>query len=628
VNGKVVALAVHDTLIYIGGNFTSVGGLPRQSLAAISLATGAPTSWNPGADSWVGSLAAVDSTVYAGGIFGTIGGAARMQVAALDARTGLARPWNPAAIDPTGPILGACPTSVAAVGRFGPGRARPCENLAAIDLRTGEVLDWNPGTTGLAPSVLCMDLGGGRLYVGGWFDTVGGLLRPEVASIDIATGQVTDWRPVPDTEVGSVAVHDSTVYLGGAFNYVGGLPRHGIVAINARTGVPTDWHPDANAMVRAFAFRDSTVYCAGDFAVIGGQPRSSGAALSMSTGQPTAWNAGCNSEVDALVAGPTGVWLGGMFTNVGGQARNHIAQADLGSGAATPWTCALTGNAVHAITQSGSAVYIGGEFTSISGSTRANLAALDAASGLVLPWNPGPDKPVHALVSQGDTVIVGGEFTVAAGQPRGGLVRMLPAEFTSPAVTVLGPVGDVVLAIGSTRRLAWLATDAIAVQSVDIYLSRTGPAGPWTLLAAGAANTGGYDWVVSGPEANGTAWLLVVARNYAGHLGSAIGGSAFTIATNPLAVGEGQSTGLWLALPYPNPVRATVALSYSLSRAGRVRLGLFDVQGRVVRSMLDNMREAGRYSTSLDVGGIQPGLYFVRLQVPGTELRRRVVVVR
>src|SRR5262245_24279426 len=81
---------------YIGGSFTAVGGVARNSLAHI-LADHSVSDWNPAANGPVIALAVSGSTVYAGGNFTSIGGAVRHSIAALDATTGLATPWDPAA---------------------------------------------------------------------------------------------------------------------------------------------------------------------------------------------------------------------------------------------------------------------------------------------------------------------------------------------------------------------------------------------------------------------------------------------------------------------------------------------------------------------------------------------------
>ena len=56
---------------YIGGDFTTVGGLARNRLAHIT-AAGTVDAWNPNADNSVWALAVSGSTVYVGGNFTTL----------------------------------------------------------------------------------------------------------------------------------------------------------------------------------------------------------------------------------------------------------------------------------------------------------------------------------------------------------------------------------------------------------------------------------------------------------------------------------------------------------------------------------------------------------------------------
>ena len=83
----------------------------------------------------------------------------------------------------------------------------------------------------------------------------------------------------------------------------------------------------------------------------------------------------------------------------------------------------------------------------------------------------------------------------------------------------------------------------------------------------------------------------------------------------------------------PNPVRGTTTVSYSIARAGYVRLGVFDVNGRLVRRLLDATRPAGEATVTWngenDAGAkLGAGVYFVRLTGPGVDQSRRVVLLR
>ncbi len=90
-DGEVLALGVAGTTAYVGGSFGTVGGQARSNVAALSTAAaGAATRWNPGADGIVRALAFNTSNtwhIFMGGAFTTVGGLARNALAASNAST-------------------------------------------------------------------------------------------------------------------------------------------------------------------------------------------------------------------------------------------------------------------------------------------------------------------------------------------------------------------------------------------------------------------------------------------------------------------------------------------------------------------------------------------------------------
>src|SRR2546423_14771364 len=76
----------------VGGDFTSIGGKARNSIAALDASTGLATDWNPNptapfGDAIVMALAVSGSNVYLGGNFTAVGGQPRHHLPRVDVGT-------------------------------------------------------------------------------------------------------------------------------------------------------------------------------------------------------------------------------------------------------------------------------------------------------------------------------------------------------------------------------------------------------------------------------------------------------------------------------------------------------------------------------------------------------------
>jgi hypothetical protein len=83
----------------------------------------------------------------------------------------------------------------------------------------------------------------------------------------------------------------------------------------------------------------------------------------------------------------------------------------------------------------------------------------------------------------------------------------------------------------------------------------------------------------------------------------------------------------------PNPFRTQTRVAYTVPAPGRVRLGVYDVQGRCVRELSHDRRAAGQYAVAWDgrnaAGAELPsGIYFVRLELAGQVTAEKVVLER
>jgi hypothetical protein len=80
----------------------------------------------------------------------------------------------------------------------------------------------------------------------------------------------------------------------------------------------------------------------------------------------------------------------------------------------------------------------------------------------------------------------------------------------------------------------------------------------------------------------------------------------------------------------PNPFTDATMISFAVGRTGRVRLRIFDVTGRPVKTLVDGIMEANNYRWHWDARDehgrpVASGVYFYRLESPGYSATRKMV---
>ena len=73
----------------------------------------------------------------------------------------------------------------------------------------------------------------------------------------------------------------------------------------------------------------------------------------------------------------------------------------------------------------------------------------------------------------------------------------------------------------------------------------------------------------------------------------------------------------------PNPVNQSSLISYQLPEKGNVILNVYDITGRNVAALLNDMQSKGNYSFNYNADASKPGLYFLRMIINDKTLERR-----
>ncbi len=105
------------------------------------------------------------------------------------------------------------------------------------------------------------------------------------------------------------------------------------------------------------------------------------------------------------------------------------------------------------------------------------------------------------------------------------------------------------------------------------------------------------------------AWERVYTQLPAGYVVQRDAAGEVTLVTSP-------ALELWMAAPYPNPSHGRLVFSFRTGGTGEVRLGVYDITGRLVRQSVNSILGAGDYRNAMDLSGLASGAYFCRLTTP------------
>ena len=369
-NGRselVLALQPVGGTVYVGGMFTklvppagsSAAPVTRNRLAAFDVAGRTLLPWNPDANGHVRALAvSADGTkLYVGGDFSSIGGVYAPKIAMLDRATGQVVRTFKSNVKGRVFSIALSGDRLFVGGDFdevkGPtGVLVPRSKVAALDASTGALLDWAPppvgpgrymGQTGVptpdAPSgyafAVAVPADGSRVYVGGNFIEMGG--QGGMVVLDGVTGaalpqQWTVDRPVHDLEVWR---GDGTT----VFAATGG-PGGRIYAF--RPSVPTRplWKAAVDGDAMGVAASNTTVFLVGHYDFLipknstcyqycpEGTERRHLIAFEAATGMLDPWNPRADTSTGpySVAVGADRVFVGGEFNTINGAAQPGYAQ--------------------------------------------------------------------------------------------------------------------------------------------------------------------------------------------------------------------------------------------------------------------------------------------------------------
>lgn len=506
-----------------------------------------------------------------------------------------------------------------------------------------------PVGRGLNGPVHCIGQFDGKLIVAGEFLRAGEAMAKNIAAFD-----GSEWQPLGngleysttlERTCYSMAEYEGSLIVGGRIARAGDIAVRGVARWDGESwstmgaGIPGNVNALCvyNGSLLAGRYRwdgsawedyfpvdgDINAFCVwNEKLVLGGAFHNAG---SISASHIAIWDgvefeplgAGTDRDVMSLAVSSSELLVGGNFSS----PSERIARWDganwhgLGIGLGSwVWSIAVHGNYVFA---GGRFEYA---FTTIPGQLVNHVAYWDGdewhAMGRGCSGTSVYLLDVYGVSIFGGALYVGGDFTTAAGMP-----SLCLAKWRDPAV-VVSLRSLLARRRGQEAIVRWEVADASAGAAYEVWRQTRGS--ERIRLGKVADGVEGRFVFVDGAPPAGEAdyWLLDVS---AAASGAWYGPAHLEAAPVP--------ERLLLAPAAPNPFNPRTTIGYALPQAGQVELAVYDLQGRLVRRLLDKALPAGEASLEWDGldgrgNAVPSGVYLVRLRTEQGVVSRKVTLAR
>ncbi|MBM9591430.1 hypothetical protein JWG41_13305 [Leptospira sp. 201903075] len=421
----------YENTIYLGGDFTTIGGTASNYLVGVDNQLGAIKENSFNINNFVKYLTVIGNKLYALGDFTEAKGQKRNFAASFDLPSGSLNVWDPNLnyniSFPSGEIVSSGSSLCIASNHLAI-NMKERKNFVVFEELTGSPIE---GTPNFDFPIGVLHVKDNHLFVGGRFENINGIPRTAFAILDLPSYQLNPTNlsvsgAVPD--IRAITSNNNQIFFGGYdMNNVSGQTRNGAAAIDSKTLSLTNWNPnlDTGSASTMMVVGDS-VYIGGFFTAINGLgsisnyhavDTSSGTIrnLPSSTNHPT-------SGVNTQFFFDGKIYLGGFFTSISLLGSfSYMAIFDTNSNSY------ITTNPIYANSQVSSInaspegkVLVTGSFAGLNGTTASQyMNAFDAKTNTILDWNPNPENVGNTSLYRNGKWYIGGDFKKIFNKPYG-----------------------------------------------------------------------------------------------------------------------------------------------------------------------------------------------------------------
>lgn len=492
-NGFVTSIHAEGSQVYIGGEFSAIGGQTKTNFAIFDTLSQAIKLNTKSFSDHVNTMSFHNSSMFVGGSFNSVDGVTRNGFAAFDVNTGQISSWVPNIYSNELTDMKAKGDTIFMAGVFGqPGNSHLLGGLVAVNGVSGQ---YYTGTPQLHPKAWDLLIDGDNLYVGGVNGNYG---NHDLVKINIPTlNQYTTWKPNPDFDVKSIQKKGNKIYVTGDNRRDNPRVIRGYVAeiddsIGLRTKVfelsPTAVTNDLNWISKSCLIGDK-LFITGLFNKIKGAERYSFAAISISDGGllPTNINLKGSASASDMKSLNGNLYVSGSFIHVNDQIHKYFVVVDTSLG--IPFNDRLQINNDDPVQKD----LIDGEHS------------------------PGSELGLNTFHFFNNDLILGGDFRNINGKMFPGFVKLKMAPLNSPPVSP-GIQGKDSIPLLSQNNIYSIALPDASIKYGWYYsgndVTITGNGSSSVKLEVGAAASPGYLKAVAISECgkSDTAYLKINLR--------------------------------------------------------------------------------------------------------------------
>ena len=106
----------------------------------------------------------------------------------------------------------------------------------------------------------------------------------------------------------------------------------------------------------------------------------------------------------------------------------------------------------------------------------------------------------------------------------------------------------------------------------------------------------------------------------------------FSAADNPidddLEIDQSENIEFSIVKAYPNPFNPSLNIEYTLNNASNVMISIYDINGRLIDSVLSVYQSAGNHKINWNSNGVATGIYIVKLELGSNIYTQRVSLLK